>query len=147
MTTRTPLQKTAPAVYRAIDALDASVDLDPALRELVRLRASQLNGCAYCMDYHARDARAAGHSDQKLWTLQAWRKTPFFDDREQAALAVTEALTAPGHDVPDDVWAEAQRHFDESELGNLVGAVIAINAWNLVGVGMRLQPEPEPALV
>jgi AhpD family alkylhydroperoxidase len=143
-TTRISLGKAAPAVYNAIDALDESVELDPALRELVRIRASQLNGCTYCIDYHAADARAAGESERRIWALTGWRHTPFFSERERAALALTEALTdlrASG--VPDDVYDEAARHFDELELGNLIGAVIAINAWNRVGVGTALRPEAE----
>jgi len=139
--TRISLGKAAPAVYKAIDALDESVDLDPALRELVRIRASQLNGCTYCIDYHAPDARAAGESERRLWALTSWRHTPFFSEPERAALALTEALTdLPANGVPDDVYAEAARHFDERELGNLIGAVIAINAWNRVGVGTALRP-------
>jgi AhpD family alkylhydroperoxidase len=143
-TNRISLGKAAPAVYRAIDALDESVDLDPALRELVRIRASQLNGCTYCVDYHASDARAAGESERRIWALTNWRHTPFFSDRERAALALTEALTnLPAGGVPGAVYAEAARHFDERELGNLIGAIISINAWNQVGVGTGLQPEAE----
>jgi AhpD family alkylhydroperoxidase len=142
MTKRIALSKAAPAVYRAIDELDASVELDPTIRELVRIRASQLNGCAYCIDYHSRDALGAGESERRIWTVGAWRKTSFFDERERAALALTEALT-PIRDVPDDVYDEAARVFTAAELGNLVGAIISINAWNAVGVGLALQPEPE----
>jgi len=137
----------APEVYRAVAALDSSVDLDPSLRELVRIRASQLNGCAYCIDDHSRDARAAGESERRIWALSAWRKTAFFDERERAALALTEAMTpldAAGG-VPQDVYDEAARCFSSPELGNLIGAIIAINAWNLVGVTTGLAPEPEAA--
>jgi AhpD family alkylhydroperoxidase len=143
-TKRISLGKAAPAVYKAIDALDESVDLDPALRELVRIRASQLNGCTYCVDYHASDARAAGESERRIWALTNWRHTPFFSERERAALALTEALTSlPANGVPDEVYAEAARHFDDRDLGNLIGAIISINAWNQVGVGTGLQPEVE----
>ena len=143
-TKRRSLSSTAPAVYRAIDALDSSVDLDPALRELVRIRASQINGCTYCIDSHSRDARRRGESERRLWALTAWRKTPFFSDRERAALALTEALTRLGeHGVSDEVYDEAARRFSAEELGNLIGAIIAINAWNRVGVATELQP---PAL-
>jgi AhpD family alkylhydroperoxidase len=141
---RIDLGSTARAVYRAIDALDQSVDFDPALRELVRLRASQINGCSYCMDMHARDALAAGESEQRLWTLSAWRTAPVFDERERAALALTEAMTRlPEDGVPDDVYAGAASHFSDEELGNLIGAIIAINAWNLVGVATGLEPAKE----
>jgi AhpD family alkylhydroperoxidase len=141
---RLPLDAAAPAVYRAIAALDRSVDLDPRLRELVRVRASQVNGCAYCVDMHSTDARGAGESERRIWALTAWRKTPFFDERERAALALTETLTAlPGGGVPDDVYAEAARHFSEEELGNLIGAIISITAWNQVGVGLAMAPPAE----
>lgn len=144
MTKRIALNKTAPSVYRAIDALDASVDFDPRLRELVRLRASQLNGCSYCVDYHAGDAKAGGESDRRIWSVAAWRHNPLFDERERAAFALTDALTRlPEGGVPDEVYEEAAAHFDDVELGNLIGAIIAINAWNRVGVGTKLAPEPE----
>jgi AhpD family alkylhydroperoxidase len=143
---RISLGKAAPAVYAAIDALDASVDLDPRLRELIRIRASQINGCIYCIDYHAADARNAGETERRIWALTNWRHTPFFTDRERAALALTEALTnLPAQGVSDEVYAEAAAHFDAAELGNLIGAVIAINAWNQVGVGTALRPSAEVA--
>jgi AhpD family alkylhydroperoxidase len=143
-TKRLSLASAAPAVYRAIAALDTSVDFDPALQELIRIRASQLNGCTYCIDSHSRDARRAGESERRIWALSAWRETPFFDDRERAALALTEAMTRlPDAGVPDDVYAEAARHFAHEELGNLIGAIIAINAWNRVGVGTALRPPVE----
>jgi len=141
---RIALGKAAPAVYKAIDALDESVELDPALRELIRIRASQINGCTYCIDYHATDARDAGESQRRIWSLSHWRHTPFFDERERAALALTEALTdLRANGVPDEVYAEAATHFDDAELGNLIGAIIAINAWNQVGVGTALRPPAE----
>jgi AhpD family alkylhydroperoxidase len=143
-TTRTPLNRSARDVYRAIAALDDSVDFDPTIRELVRIRASQLNGCTYCIDAHSADARAAGESERRIWAVGAWRHTPFFDERERAALALTEALTdLPARGVPDEVYGEAAGVFGEQELGNLIGAIIAINAWNRVGVGTALEPAPE----
>jgi AhpD family alkylhydroperoxidase len=139
------MSSSAREVYRAIDALDNSVDFDPALRELVRLRASQLNGCAWCVDQHSADARAGGDHERRIWALSVWRETPFFDARERAALALTEAMTLlPQQGVPDDIYDEAARHFPEKELGNLIGAIIAINAWNRVGIATGMQP---PALV
>jgi AhpD family alkylhydroperoxidase len=143
MSDRISLSAAAPGVYRAINALDRSVDLDPTIRELVRIRASQINGCSYCVDSHSTDARRAGESERRIWGLAAWRKTPFFDDRERAALALTEAMTPLPGGVPDDVYEEAARVFGATELGNLVGAIIAINAWNQVGVGLAMQPEAE----
>jgi AhpD family alkylhydroperoxidase len=145
MTThRISLSSAARDVYRAIAALDRSVDFDPSLHELIRIRASQINGCSYCVDAHSGDARRAGEDERRIWALSAWRKTPFFDERERAALALTEAMTRlPESGVPDDVYAEAARRFSDEELGNLMGAIIAINAWNLVGVGTALAPPVE----
>jgi AhpD family alkylhydroperoxidase len=141
--TRITLAKVARESYRALCALDDSVDFDPALRELVKLRASQINGCAFCVDMHSRDALAGGETERRVWAVAVWREAPFFDDRERAAFALTEAMTClPESGVPDDVYDEAARHFDEHELGQLMFAIIAINAWNRVGVGTRL-PLPE----
>jgi AhpD family alkylhydroperoxidase len=141
--TRISLSKAARESYRALNALDESVDFDPALRDLVRLRASQINGCAFCVDMHSRDALAGGENERRVWAVAAWREAPFFDDRERAAFALTEAMTRlPEGGVPDDVYDEAARHFDEHQLGQLMFAIIAINAWNRVGVATRL-PLPE----
>ena len=132
----------APAVYKAMAAFDRSIELDPQLRELVKIRASQINGCAYCLDLHTRDARAAGEDERRLATLAGWRESPFFSDRERAALALTDAVTRLGeHGVTDEVWGEAATHFDEPELAQLLWAIVAINAWNRMGVATRLLPE------
>jgi AhpD family alkylhydroperoxidase len=141
--TRISLSTAAPKVYRAIDALDSSVKFDPSLIDLIKLRASQLNGCGYCVDYHSGDAVRQGQDTRRVWAISAWRETDFFDEREQAALALTEALTdLPKDGVSDEVYAEAARHFPDTELANLIGAIIAINAWNRVGVGLALRPAP-----
>jgi AhpD family alkylhydroperoxidase len=140
---RITLGKVARESYRALSALDDSVDFDPPLRELVKLRASQINGCAFCVDMHSRDALAGGEDERRVWAVAAWREAPFFDERERAALALTEGMTRlPDAGVPDDVYDEAARHFDEHELGQLMFAIIAINAWNRVGVGTHL-PLPD----
>jgi AhpD family alkylhydroperoxidase len=142
VTQRTAAGKLAPAVYRAMAAFDRSIEFDPPLRELVKIRASQLNGCAYCLDLHSRDARAAGEDERRLATLAGWRESPFFTQRERAALALTDAATRLGdHGVTDEVWADAAGHFDEAELAQLLWAIAAINAWNRIGVATRLQPE------
>jgi len=142
ITSRIALHSAAPAVYGAISALDDSAQSEPALRELVRIRASQLNGCGYCVDYHSRDAQRAGEQDRRIFALTTWRDSPFFDGRERAALALTEALTRmPEGGLPDETYEHAAEHFSEPELGQLMGVIIAINAWNRVGVGTRLQPE------
>src|SRR5256885_6181403 len=105
------------------------VDFDPKLRELVRIRASQLNGCAYCIDMHTKDARAIGETEQRIYALPAWRETPFFSDRERAALGFAESLTlvAAGH-VPSEQYDRVAEHFNPDEIGALVGRIVAINA-------------------
>src|SRR6266481_8971841 len=107
------------------------VDFDPKLRELVRIRASQLNGCAYCIDMHTKDARAIGETEQRIYALPAWRETPFFTGRERAALAFTEAVTllAQTH-VPDAAYQEVAAVFSADEVGALVSLIVTINAWN-----------------
>jgi AhpD family alkylhydroperoxidase len=115
--------------------------LEPSLRELVRLRASQINGCAYCIDMHTKDARAAGETEQRLYALTAWRETPFYTERERAALAWTEAVTLiSAHHVSDELYDETRRHFGERELVDLTLAVIAINSWNRLAISFRAVP-------
>ena len=141
MTQRLRSATAAPDAYRAMRALEdyvASSGLDAQLLELVKLRASYMNGCAYCVDMHTKDARAAGEREQRLYAVPVWRETPFFAPRERAALAWTEAVTAIGHaGVPDDVYAEARAHFDEAELVRLTMAVVVINGWNRLAVAFH----------
>jgi AhpD family alkylhydroperoxidase len=112
--------------------------IDPLLRELIRIRASQLNGCAYCVDMHTKDARAAGESEQRLYALAVWRETPFFSARERAAFALTESVTqAATTHVPDEDFAEAAAVFGETELAAIVSLIVTINAWNAIGVTTR----------
>lgn len=115
--------------------------LEPALLELMKMRASQMNGCAYCLDMHSKDARAAGETEQRLYGLNAWRETPYYTDRERAALAWTEALTniQQGH-VPDAVFDEVRKHFSDEEIANLTLAVNQINAWNRIAISFRVVP-------
>ena len=129
------------ALTRLSDAVHAS-GLEPALLELVKMRASQLNGCAYCIDMHSKDARAAGETEQRLYALSAWHETPFFSERERAALALTEAITlvADTH-VPQAVLDGAATQFEPEELTRLVYAVIEINAWNRLAITLG-SPEP-----
>jgi AhpD family alkylhydroperoxidase len=117
---------------------EAEAGLERPLFELVKIRASQLNGCAYCIDMHTKDARQAGETEQRIYALSAWRETPFFSDRERAALEWTEALTllAETH-VPDEVYEHVSRHFNEAELVALTFAVVVINAWNRLAVSFR----------
>jgi len=121
----------------ATKELDA-VSFDPKLRELVRVRASQLNGCAYCIDMHTKDARAIGESEQRLYALPAWRETPFFDERERAALAFTESVTllAETH-VPQEAYDAVAAQFSPDEVAALLSLIVVINAWNAVGVATR----------
>jgi AhpD family alkylhydroperoxidase len=113
-------------------------DIDPRLRELIRIRASQLNGCAYCIDMHTKDARAIGETEQRLYALPAWRETPFFTIRERAALAFTETVTrlADTH-VPDEAYQQVAAEFSADEVAALVSLIVTINAWNTIGVATR----------
>ena len=143
MKARLNYARLAPGVYDAMDALDrylAGCGLDESLLHLVRLRASQLNGCAYCLDMHWKDLRAIGESEQRLYSLDAWRECPYYTDRERAALAWTEAVTAIGGHVPDAVYDEARAALSEKELCDLTLAVAAINAWNRLSIAARLVP-------
>jgi AhpD family alkylhydroperoxidase len=140
---RLPFQKVAPDAFRAMLALEEYVrssGLEAALLELVKVRASYLNGCAHCIDMHTKDARAAGETEQRIFAVPVWRDTPFFTERERAALAWTEAVTQLGRDgVPDDVYQTARAHFDEAELVRLTMAVVAINGWNRLAISFRAE--------
>ncbi|MFI9783641.1 carboxymuconolactone decarboxylase family protein [Kitasatospora sp. NPDC051984] len=141
---RLALARVAPEFHRNLIALDrlARAGLgDPVIAHLVDLRASQINGCAFCLDIHSQDARENGEAEHRLHTLSAWRETPFFTPRERAALALTEAITlvATTH-VPDEVFDEAAKHFSETELAHLIGVITTINALNRVGVSTRMSP-------
>src|SRR5262249_34344129 len=134
----------APGVYDAMDPLDTYLGrcgLEESLLHLVRMRASQINGCAYCLDMHSKDLRALGESEQRIYSLPAWRECPYYSEREPAALAWTEAvpLVHTGH-VPDPVAEEARRHLSEKELADLTLAVATINAWNRLSIAARLVP-------
>ena len=125
----------------AMMRLEKSIELDKTLRELVAMRASQINGCAFCIDMHWKDARADGESEARLYSLDAWRESPLYSDRERAALALCEALTRiAGAPVPEDVWEVAQAELEPTELAQLVFAITAINAWNRIVISAK--PEP-----
>ena len=142
---RVDFEQYAPDAYKALAHLDHAVakelervDFDPKLRELVRVRASQLNGCAYCIDMHTKDARKAGETEQRLYAVTAWRDTPFFTERERAALAFTEAVTLMSVDhVPDAAYEAVAEHYGEEEIAALVSLIVAINAWNALGVSLH----------
>lgn len=141
---RIDAHKAAPEAYEAMLALERYLHrcgLERSLIELVKLRASQINGCAYCIDMHTKDARAAGETEQRLYLLDAWRESPFYSPRERAALAWTEAVTRVSEThVPDDVYKEARQHYSEKELVDLNWVVVAINAWNRLAIPFRFPP-------
>jgi AhpD family alkylhydroperoxidase len=142
---RLDLESTAAGFYRAVVHLDRAATkeldqagLDPRLRELVRIRASQLNGCAYCIDMHTKDARAIGETEQRLYGLAAWRETPYFTRRERAALAFTEEVTmlAQTH-VPASAYQAVAAEFSQAEIAALLSLIVTINVWNALGVATR----------
>jgi AhpD family alkylhydroperoxidase len=140
--TRFSLAEAAPDSYKAMIRLDGSVQLDPQLYELVKVRASQINGCAYCVDMHSRDARKGGETERRLYAVAAWRESTFFTDRERAAFAVCDAITRlPDAGLPDDVYEAAREHFDEEELAQLIFGCVVINAWNRIAVSTHIVPE------
>jgi AhpD family alkylhydroperoxidase len=125
----------------AMEEYIAGCGLDHKLVHLLKLRASQINGCAYCIDMHSIDARAAGESEQRLYALDAWRETPFFDERERAALAWIEAVTLVSQThVPDQVFEETKAHFSEQEIVDLTYIAATINAWNRLAISLRAVP-------
>ena len=145
MQSRLDFYKASPTGTRAMMALEKVVSecgLEKPLMELVRLRASQINGCAFCVDMHTNDARKGGETERRLASVVVWREAPFFSERERAALEWTEALTlvAQTH-VPDAVWNAVRPHFTDQELADLTMLVVAINGWNRISVGFRKIPE------
>jgi AhpD family alkylhydroperoxidase len=144
MEARINLMSVNPGIMHAMLGLEKQVikaGLDSKLLDLVRMRASQINACAYCLDMHSKDARAAGETEQRLYGLSAWRETPYYSERERAALEWTEALTvlSDGH-VPDEVYERVRRQFSEDELAHLSLAIVAINGWNRLNVAARTVP-------
>jgi AhpD family alkylhydroperoxidase len=134
----------AKATVTALMGVENQVEkgtLDILLKELVRLRASQINGCAFCLDMHVADARKAGESERRMATVAAWRETPFFSERERAALEWTESLTLVSHNhVPDAVWDAVRPHFSDEELIELTLLVTSINSWNRFAIAFRKMP-------
>ena len=144
MEARMSYGRAAPGALRAMNGLEtyiAECGLEPGLQELVKLRASQINGCAYCVDMHSLDARAGGETEQRLYALSVWRETPFFSERERAALLWTEKVTLISLDhVPDEVYEQVRAHFTEEELANLTLVIATINAWNRFAISFRSVP-------
>lgn len=144
MDSRIDYTKASPAALKAMYALQTAVNgsgLESSLLELIKLRVSQINGCAFCIDMHFREAKAKGEKEERLYLLDAWRESPVYTDRERAALSWAESVTLVSQThVPDDVFAEARKHFNESELVNLTLAVVAINGWNRFSISFRVMP-------
>jgi AhpD family alkylhydroperoxidase len=134
----------SPGLYKAMTGLEqylATCSIEAKLLHLIKLRASQVNGCAYCIDMHWKDLRVAGETEQRLYGLDAWRESPYYTDRERAALEWTEAVTLVAKDqVPDAVYDRVRSHFDEQQLADLTFAVAAINAWNRLAIASRTTP-------
>ena len=144
MHSRLQADKIAPEAYKAVLQVQAYINhhsgLEHSLLHLIYMRASQINGCAYCLDMHSKDARALGESEQRLYGLDAWREAPYYTDRERAALAWTEAVTLVSQThVPDEVYEEVRKQFSEAELVNLTLAVAQINVWNRLSISFRVE--------
>ena len=136
--------KVSPGAVRAMYGLEkylSQASLESSLLDLIKVRASQVNGCAYCIDMHIKDARTRNETEQRLYGLVAWRETSYYSERERAALAWTEAVTsiADNH-VPDELYEQVRQHFSEQELVDLTLAVVAINGWNRIAISFRVEP-------
>ena len=144
MKTRLEIGKVEPAAYQAMMKVEDYVrnsGLDKILLELVKTRASQINGCAFCIDMHTKDARHAGETEQRLYALSAWQETPFYTPQERAALSLTEAVTQISQDgVHDAVYEEVSRYFTPEQIAKLLMAIVAINAWNRLSIATRIVP-------
>ena len=150
MSTRIKINQVDPASYRAMIALDKYVDstrLSQTHKDLIKIRASQVNGCAFCIDMHTHDARKAGETEQRIYALNAWRETPFFTPEERAILALTEEVTLISNHVSDNTYQQAAQLFDEVYLSQIIMAIININGWNRIGIATALSPAltSEPA--
>ena len=147
MQQRIDYKQAAPGAFKAMLGLETYVrgsGLDHSLLELVKTRVSQINGCAYCLDMHSRDARRAGETEQRLHVLAAWREASLYTERERVALALAEAVTQLStHEVTDEIYAEARKHFDEKACVDLILAIITINGWNRLAVTLRAQVNAE----
>ena len=151
MQQRIDVTHASPAAYKAVAALQTYVDqsqLDAKLRELIKIRASQINGCAFCLAMHTRDARKLGETDERMHLLNAWREASIYTPHEQAALAWTEAVTriTNGH-VPDEVYEQVRKQFSDKEIVDLTAAVVAINTWNRIAIAFRTPPQVTAAKI
>jgi len=143
MSNRSKINEVQPAGYRAVMALEKYIEntsLTPIHRELIKIRASQINGCAFCIDMHTQDACKAGETAQRIYALSAWRDTPFFDEKERALLALTEEVTLISNHVSDETYKNAASVFDPVYLADIILAIITINAWNRIAITTELEP-------
>jgi AhpD family alkylhydroperoxidase len=144
MESRMDIGKMEPNAFKAIMELENYIegtDIDLNLLELIKIRASQINGCAFCIDMHTKDARKHGETEQRIYALNAWRETPFFTFEERAVLSLTESGTLIYEDhVPDEIYEEANRYFDQKQLAQIIMAIITINAWNRLAITIRMVP-------
>jgi len=143
MNNRIKINQAEPEAYKAMIALDSYVNsttLTQKHKDLIKIRASQINGCAFCIDMHTRDARKAGETEQRIYGLSAWRDTPFYDEQERAILALTEEVTLIAGHVCDETYNKAAELFDKAYLSNVIMAIININGWNRIGIATNLQP-------
>jgi AhpD family alkylhydroperoxidase len=144
MPRRFDYRKANPEAFQAMikfDQFASQVDIEPALRELIKIRVSQLNGCAFCIDSHSKDARVQGESEQRIYLLNAWRETSLFSAQEKAALALAEAMTRIGeHGLTAQVYEEVREQFDEKQFVDLIMIINVINSWNRIGVSLQLDP-------
>jgi AhpD family alkylhydroperoxidase len=143
MNKRIRINQAEPAAYRALIAFDdylTTTGLTQTHKDLIKIRASQINGCSYCIDLHTRDARKAGETEQRIYALNAWRETPFFTPEERAILALTEEVTFISDHVKDSTYEGAARLFTEQYLAQIIMAIISINAWNRIGIATGMSP-------
>ena len=143
MKTRIRIDKVEPAGYKAVLGLEKFVEstsLSRTHKDLIKIRASQINGCAFCIDMHTREARKAGETEQRIYALNAWRDTPFFSEEERIILALTEEVTLIGNQVSDDTYESAERILGETYLAQVILSIITINVWNRIGISTRLVP-------
>lgn len=143
MQPRITIDKAAPAGYKAVLGLEKFIESTPLTRkhkDLIKIRASQINGCAFCIDMHTKEARKAGETEQRIYALNAWRATPFFSEEERAILALTEEVTLINDHVSDETYAQAAEVLGETYLAHVILAIITINVWNRIGIATNLMP-------
>jgi AhpD family alkylhydroperoxidase len=143
MKTRINIDKIEPAGYNAVLGLEKFIESTPLTRkhkDLIKIRSSQINGCAFCIDMHTKEARKAGETEQRIYALNAWRDTPFFSEEEQAILALTEEITLISNHVADETYEQAAKLFEETYLAQVIMAIITINVWNRIGIATKLIP-------